>query len=436
MATAFATDMRPTAAAVEFVDVPLEPPFVIAGRPMTHLTAAHVRLDVESEQGVATGLGATILSVPWSWPTTEIDLETRDAVLRALVQRLSQEVVDSAAGDPFTLWRPLYHRLDAITAEVAGANGLSHVPRLAATLALGAVDNALHDAWSRSADLDLYQMYTAGYLNEDLRWAHPELEGVYPGDHLGPRRSTIPVQHALGVGDPLTDAEASASTRSLAWWMTHEGVHHLKVKLEGDMSADARRLADIHQVGTEHHDRISLSIDPNEAYREPAQLQAMLDEFERLCPKGPAAITYLEQPFPRGYEVAPEELGALSARVPVLIDEGYTRLSQLARLREQGWSGVVIKSAKGHGHAMVTHAVARHLGLKIAVQDLTTVGPALAHSIGLASALQPDWPHLEYNSRQYAPGANRELATRAPDLVTVREGHVRVAPVRAGLYPG
>src|SRR5690625_5374952 len=70
---------------------------------------------------------------------------------------------------------------------------------------------------------------------------------------------------------------------------------------------------------------------------------------------------------------------------------------------------------------MVTNAVARHLGLKIAVQDLTTVGPALAHSISLASALEPDWPHLEYNSRQYAAAANDDLAAQAPDLVQVRD---------------
>ena len=431
-----ATDIRPVGVEVEFKDVPLDPPFVIAGRPMTHLTAALVRMRAETQQGTSTGMGATILSVPWSWPTTDLDLETRDAVLRALVQRLGDEVVNGASGDPFQLWRPVYERLDDITAEVAGAAKVRHVPRLATTLALGAVDSALHDMWSRAAGEEIYRMYTSEYLNEDLRWAHPDLAGVYPGDHLGPRRTTITVQHALGVGDPLTDDEAAPGVRSLSWWMKHDGVRHLKVKLQGEVHADARRLADIYDVGTDHHEDISLSIDPNEAYREPAQLVAMLEEFERLRPQGPAAITYLEQPFPRGQEADARELRALSARVPVLIDEGYTHLAQLARLGEQGWSGVVIKSAKGHGHAMVTNAVARHLGLKIAVQDLTTVGPALAHSISLASALEPDWPHLEYNSRQYAAAANDDLAAQAPDLVQVRDGMVRIKSAASGLYQG
>lgn len=52
-------------------------------------------------------------------------------------------------------------------------------------------------------------MYTREYMNQDLGWVIPELAGAHPGDQLGPRRSALPVQHALGVwaipvGDPIT----------------------------------------------------------------------------------------------------------------------------------------------------------------------------------------------------------------------------------------
>ena len=117
----------------------------------------------------------------------------------------------------------------------------------------------------------------------------------------------------------------------------------------------------------------------------------------------------------------------------MLLDEGYSRLEQLLDLAEQGWSGVVIKAVKGQSHAMVTYAAARHLGLKIAIQDLTTVGAALEHSLGLAASVQASWPQVEYNSRQYAPGANAELAARRPEAVIVQDGHVAWHPGGLGL---
>lgn len=85
------------------------------------------------------------------------------------------------------------------------------------------------------------------------------------------------------------------------------------------------------------------------------------------------------------------------------MDGGYSRVDQLVGLREQGWSGVVIKAVKVRSHAMVTDAVARALGYRTAILDLTTVGKALEHSISLAVAVQVSWPPVENNSRQFAP---------------------------------
>src|SRR5699024_190713 len=175
------SDVRVVAAQARFHDVALEPPFVISGRPMTHVTAVTVHLQVRSRDGsTAEGTGAGMLSVPWSWPASALDLGMRDAVMRELVRRLAAQAVTPAVGDPLRLWSPLYEQLDDLLAQQARAAGAGIIPRLAGLLALGPVDNALHDAWSRAAGLPLASMYTAAHLREDLHRHGALGRGLHP----------------------------------------------------------------------------------------------------------------------------------------------------------------------------------------------------------------------------------------------------------------
>lgn len=430
-------DIRVIGAEADFEDIELEPPFVISGRPMTHLTSATVRLTVRTREGrPGHGSGTGILSVPWSWPRSPLSLDERDRIMRDLVRTLAARLVElGGAGDPFTLWRPLESELPAVLDDAARHLRIDAVPPLAGLLALGAIDNALHDAWSRTAGRSPYEMYTREHMNQDLGWVMPELAGTHPGDHLGPRRSELPVQHALGVGDPLWAVdgdEGAAGPAGLEDWIRTEGIAHLKLKLAGDPSSDAQRIAEVHGLAG-HLPGATFSLDPNEAYSVEA-LEQMLDELSTRSSRAAAAITYLEQPFPRDTTVEPARMARLTSRFPVLMDEGYSSLRQLVTLREQGWSGVVIKAAKGQSQALVTLAAARTLGLRVAIQDLTTVGAALEHSLGLGAEIGADWPQIEYNSRQYAAAANARLAARRPELVVVRDGHVRADRVPLGLY--
>lgn len=309
------------------------------------------------------------------------------------------------------------------------------IPRLAGLLALGPVDNALHDAWSWAVGRALREMYTGEYLREDLRRYGTHGESLHSGDTLTPPRRPLPVQYALGAGDPLTEQKAGPGQRSLEDWTCAEGVHHLKLKLTGDPAADRERLCGVSRIATAQRPDTRLSLDPNEAYALP-RLAALLDDLERHNPDVLAAIDCLEQSIPRDEHLDPVLLRRLAARVPVLWDEGYTRLSQLETLQEQGSSGVVIKAVKGQSHAMITQAIARRAGMELAIQDRTAVDLALEHSLGLASVLPVSWPAVECNSRQYAAAANGALARRSPDLVAVREGSVRLLPTGTGLYRG
>lgn len=433
--TVHATDVTVVAAAVRFRTVTLDHPFVISGRPIDAFTVAEVDATVTDTRGrTATGTGATVLSVPWAWPESGLDPAGRDAALRALTEEIAAAAVGLGPGDPLELW----HELDAGLADRLRPTGeRPAVPPLAGQLALGAVDNAVHDAWARAAGLPAAVMYGPDHLGRDLARLDASLAGHFPGAHLVGPAAHLPVQHVVGLGDPLADDDAAAGGgRPLTAWLASDGIRSLKVKVTGaDPVEDARRVAAVHTAAVSAVGQVEISLDPNEGYEQPDAALEMLDALATDAPAAALALTYLEQPVPRDAEPDPAAVRRLTARVPALLDEGFTDVAALPHLREQGWSGVVVKAAKGQSPALIAHTYAQVHGLALTVQDLTTVGLALAHSARLAASLRRTWDHLEYNSRQYAPGANAALAGQVPDLVTVRDGHVRPPHDRVpGLY--
>lgn len=415
------TDIRVTDASVVFRPVELEHPFTISGRVISWFTMAEVTVDVVSRSNRrASGTGATILSVPWAWPTGVRDIADRDRMLRALTERLAAAAVGRELTDPIQLWRALEEDLP---------DGPDSPPRLAQLLALGGVDNAVHDAWARAAGRPAMQMYGADHLCADLGWLDPALADRFPGEFLAPDVVTrLPVQHLVGAADPLTPHDCTAGERSLVDWLTADGTTHLKVKVAAaDPAADAQRVADVVDIAERHGPRpdgIRIAVDPNEGYDEPEQVAQFLDELQLLSPRAAAALSYVEQPVPRNATVEPARMRRVSRRVPILLDEGFTDVGVLARLDQLGWSGVVVKAGKGQTPAVLAHAVMKARGQWVTVQDLTAVSLAYVHAARLVSAFDPTSRHLEYNSRQYAPGANGGLAVNHPELATVRDGHV------------
>lgn len=432
-----ATDIKVTDATVRFRRVQLDQALSISGRAIAAFTLAEVRVEVVNRAGGrARGLGMSVLSVPWAWPEAQIDVPGRDRALRELTEELARASVGAGPQDPISLWRRLYGDLDARLDDLARRHGVPAVPRLAGLLPLGAVDNAVHDAWALAAGHPASTMYDGDHLGTDLGWLDPALRGRYPGDFLARPLRVLPVQHVVGVDDPLTPAEARTSAeRPLSEWLRTEGVRHLKIKVAGRRpEEDARRVADVARLGRELCGQVRLALDPNEGCTDAAAVQHLLDEIRSLGEGVISAIDYIEQPVPRGPGPQPSALG-LTEGAPVLLDEGFSDLTMLPGLPGLGWSGVVIKAAKGHSLALLSNAVAKAHGLQVAVQDLTAVSWALVHSARLVSLLDPTWPHLEYNSRQYAPAAATALAEHLPGLALVDHGAVRLPSTDGpGLY--
>lgn len=429
------TDIRARDASVVFREVRLAQPFVISGRPIDVFTVAEVTLEVETRDGRrAHGHGQSVLSVPWAWPHGPAPVTERDRVLRDLVRRYAEEALHAPAADPVETWRLLTDGLDGVLATAAGPTG-GAVPRLAGLLAVGAVDNALHDAWGRAAGRSSLAMADAEHLSTDLSWLDAELRGAYPADGLRQPARRLGVQHVVGVGDPLTPREVGDGT-DLTTWLRRERPPYLKVKVVGaDPAADAERVVAVHDVAARHLERVTIAVDPNEGCPTPDVALQLLEEIAQRSPATARAVDYLEQPVPRSSSPVPVAMRGLAGRVPTVLDEGFDRLTQLLDLADQGWSGVVLKASKGQTPALVAAAVARRRGLWCVVQDLTASSWALAHSARLVAELPLTRRHLEFNSRQYAPGSNVEFSRTYPELVTVEDGAVRLpAGDGTGLY--
>lgn len=420
------SDIRAKSASVNFREVRLDQPLIISDRPINFFTIAEVTLEVETRSGrSAHGHGQSVLSVPWAWPNSVLTVQKRDEALRSLVHHFVRSALDSPTADPITTWRHLTADLDRLLHDTTAPEG-DPVPRLAGLLSLGAVDSALHDAWGRAWGRSSLAMCSAEHLPEDLSWVDDSLRGVYPADALSAPERTLEIQHVVGVDDPLTAADNNQA-RTLEHWLSRDCPAHLKLKLAGaDPSVDAQRVVAVYELASQYQDELTLALDPNEGYSRPAVAEELLEEIARRSPLAAAAVDYVEQPISRDTTLERGEMAALSRRVPVLLDEGFDRLSDLPKLLDQGWSGVVIKASKGQTPAMVAAAAARAHGMWCLVQDLTASSFALAHSARLVSALTLTRRHLEFNSRQFAPDSNAHFGEHYPSLVTVRDGTIRL----------
>jgi hypothetical protein len=95
---------------------------------------------------------------------------------------------------------------------------------------------------------------------------------------------------------------------------------------------------------------------------------------------------------------------ALSQMKPVILDESLTGLESMRLGLQLGWSGIALKTCKGHSMDLVLAAKAQEEGIPYTLQDLTNPSLALIHSVGMGARLYT-MMGLEANSRQFFPAA-------------------------------
>lgn len=410
-------------------------------------TSLTVKATVENRNGQrAEGLGNILLSYIWGYPSATMSSEDRDMAMRKVAEKFCGLMLENAEyGHPLDLYLEAKPELGRLAAEVdEELNAADPMPILGALVCAAPTDAALADAFGKANEICTYDGYTQEFMEYDLsRYLGADFAGKYPGDYLhSAYHAYLPIFHLAGGLDKLTAAEITDDDPddglpvSLDQWIEREGIRCFKVKLRGnDNEWDVQRTAEIARVIGETYERLGiedsfyLSTDSNEMNPDPESVVEYLHKLRELSPVAYDALLYLEQPTERDLTVHRFDMSPVSALKPVVVDEGVTDVETLDLAIELGWSGVGLKTCKGHSSSLLYVAKAREEGLVVTFQDLTNPGLSLVHEAGFAARIDT-LRGFEYNSRQYLPEAAPEVRAQHLDLFAVKDGQVSTKSIR------
>lgn len=430
----------------QFTPQRLRTPLKFGGGIVSEITSATATITVTAPDGqTAAGRGNILLSDLWAFPTPRIPHETKDLAMRAVSERFLRKAIGTA-GHPIEIYFALEDELRGLCAEITHELGLAEpFPLLAALVCASPVDAAVHDAFGRLNRVSSYRACSAEFMEFDLsKYLGADFEGTYPSDFLRTSLAArLPIFHLVGGVDKLSKAEVAESDPkdglpvSLEEWIERDGVYCLKVKLRGnDLAWDVERTLAVYRVAraTLSSKPIHLTADSNEMCESP---EYVIEYFRKLRERDAGcfdALLYYEQPTERDLAARRFDMRRVAQIKPVLADEGVTDLESLELARSLGWSGIALKTCKGHSSALLYLAKCARYGMPYSIQDLTNIGLGLIHSAGLAASSAPIMG-FEYNARQYLPFAEPSIQRKHASLFTVAAGTVStetLAPLGLG----
>jgi len=444
------TDVRVVSTALYFLPVQTRVPLKFGPETLTCVTCARVRVTVADRRGrTAEGWGETPLSVQWVWPGA-LSYEHRHASLKRFCSMLVAEWAGfDVWGHPMEIGHDFQVRLAALLDEFnlvatrdAGRESVpatAPMPWLAALVCCSPFDLALHDAYGRLHDIDIYATYNPRFMNRDLAAyltpesagdtsGSPSFAGKYPCDYLvASPPDRLPAWHLVGGLDLLHASELTGSEPDdgypvlLSDWIERDGLKCLKVKLRGnDARWDYDRLVDVGRMAIERAVDW-LTTDFNCTVHDPAYVNDILDRLLCEQPRIYGMILYVEQPFPYDLETHQIDVHSVSARKPLFMDESAHDWHLVRLGRRLGWTGVALKTCKTQTGALLSACWAKAHGMTLMVQDLTNPMLAqipharLAAHVGTIAG-------VETNAMQFYPDASAPEQRVHPGLYRRREG--------------
>jgi L-alanine-DL-glutamate epimerase-like enolase superfamily enzyme len=411
-------------------------PLKFGGVPSTHATLFTARVRIESRDGrTGWGSGSMPLGNVWSFPSKKVPAAETGKAMETLagkmVKRLGQ--LDDQA-HPVELahrFEPVWmHLAEEVTRDLKLAEP---IPPLSTLVVASALDAAIHDAYGRIHGRHVYDCYGPEWLEQDLS---TYLDERFRGESLASYclarpKARLPIYHLVGALDALTEKDVTQRLEdglpnTLAEWIKKDELTHLKVKLNGnDASWDIERILAIDRVATETASHaFTYSLDFNEQCPHVDYLLEVLREVKDQRPACFDRVAYVEQPTSRNLKAHPENKMHAAAKLkPVVIDESLVDYESLLLSREQGYSGVALKSCKGQSQSLLMAAAAQKFGMFLCVQDLTCPGQSFLQSAGLAAHIGPVTA-IEGNARQYCPGANASWAAKHPGVFAIHGGQI------------
>lgn len=406
---------RVRSATVKFVPRRFVAPLKISSGVIREITEAQVSVEVEiGHSGLrAVGRGTIYLSDLWAWPSATVDHEQRDRALRSICETIAASLPELFGAEfihPLEMGLRLY---DWTCHELQTAD---KPPVLARAVCCSPFDAAIHDAVGHAVGESAFRFYDEHFdiPSADLYFSNGEACRAIRRVIQSPRNK-LPAWFLVASNDD----PANMVTRAVK----DRGFFCFKIKIGGqDNAIDAQRTIDVFQAARAAGiESPRLSIDSNEANPDAASVLAYLQLLEARDLDAYRALEYVEQPTGRDITENAWKWHEIGEKKPVFLDEGLVDIATLQIALEQGWSGVALKTCKGHSMLLTTAAWAYEHGMLLALQDLTNPGISLIHA-ALVGAYLPTVNGAELNSPQFTPEANAEFLDRLGPLFEPADG--------------
>jgi hypothetical protein len=433
-------------------DVRFRMPFRFGVVTLTEAPQAFVRVRIALEDGREEwGATAEMLAPKWFDKNPRLSNEENFEQLRRSLRIAGGLYTESRV--PRTAFGLFAENYQAQIGE-AGRAGLNS---LIACYGPALLDRAVLDALCRLHGVSFYDAMRANLPGLAPTDFLPEFAGFDFALFLaGLRRAdSLHARHTVGLVDPITAADQPRGGRvddglpeTLEEVVASYGHTYFKLKVGGDVTADVARLEAIASVLDRRPGRYVVSLDGNEQYETVDGVLALwraLTGAPRLA-RLAASILFVEQPITRTNALR-QDVTALSAVRPVIIDESDADLDAFPQARARGYRGVSSKSCKGVYKSLLNLARCarwnRRAGREeffMSAEDLTTqAGLAVQQDLALVALL--GLGHVERNGHHYVRGlaalpsteqaaflaAHPDLYVREDNLVRLRIDHGRLA---------
>lgn len=421
-------------------DVRLRLPFRFGVVTMKEAPQAFVRARVRLENGAeAEGGAAELLAPKWFDKSLALSNEQNFDQLRTSLHLAREAYLAGGANTGYGHF--IAHYREQISA--GARRGLN---RLTACFGPALVDRAALDALCRALGVSFYEAIRGNLPATPL--PADFLKGLRP-------RERIAARHTVGILDRISAGGARPRAgdglpETLEEVVERYGHRWFKLKLSGDVRADAERLTAIAAVLDRIPEPYATTLDGNEQYEHVGgvlELWRCLKTEPRLS-RLLASVAFIEQPLARD-QARNADVSLLARERPVLIDESDDSLEAFARARALGYTGVSSKSCKGFYKSILNAARCREWNREegaeryfLSGEDLTAqAGLAVQQDLALAALL--GLSHVERNGHHYVNGMaglpegeqNAFLAAH-PDLYERSAGAVRLRIIGGELAIG
>lgn len=427
-------------------DVTLRLPFRFGVVTLREAPQAFARVRIRDEQGRSGwGASAEVLAPKWFDKDESLTNEDNFDQLRTSLSLSREAYLAAEATSAFGLPVGAHHD-HVVAARLRGLNSL------VATYAPALLNRAVLDALCAIHQVSFYAAIQGNLPGIEVAAMTPDLAGFDLDNFLKGLKpaAKIHARHTVGMVDPLTAADQSGDDRvndglpeTLEEIVAAYGHRYYKIKVGGDIAADIARLSAIAGVLDRLAGDYKLSLDGNEQYEDADGVIELLDKMaetptlDRFC----ANIIFIEQPIKRAVALK-ENVGAIAARFPVIIDESDGSFDAFPTARGQGYRGVSSKTCKGFYKSILNTARCAHwtaeegggAGYFMSAEDLTIQGGiGLQQDLALINLL--GLKHVERNGHHYVhgmSGANAPAAEQAafaaahPDLYRSENGETFV----------